>query len=131
MLRTRRPLLALIALIALLVVGYVIKEADNGSGPGSSSSQRTVAMAALPVQAQQTIRAIQHGGPYPYPEDGEIFRNDQHLLPSESRGYYHEYTVPTPGESTRGARRIIAGQKHEYYYTGDHYASFRRVNLDQ
>jgi ribonuclease T1 len=124
-------LLALIALIALLLVGYVVKEADSGSGHGSSASQRAVAMATLPAQAQQTIRAIQSGGPFPYPEDGEVFRNDQHLLPSEPRGYYHEYTVPTPGESTRGARRIVAGKEHEYYYTPDHYASFRRVNLDQ
>jgi ribonuclease T1 len=131
MLRTRRPLLALIALIALLVIGYVVKEADSGSGHGSGSSQRTVAMGALPVQARQTIRAIQHGGPFQYSQDGEVFRNDQHLLPTEPRGYYHEYTVPTPGESTRGARRIIAGKKHEYYYTADHYASFRRVAINQ
>ncbi len=131
MLRTRRPLLALIALIALLVIGYVVREADSGSGHGSSSSPQSVAMASLPVQAQQTIRAIQHGGPFPYPEDGTVFRNNQHLLPSEGSGYYHEYTVPTPGESTRGARRIVAGKNHEYYYTADHYASFRRVSLDQ
>lgn len=45
------------------------------------------------------------------------------------RQIYHEYTVITPGSSTRGARRIVTGQRsQEDYYTADHYATFRLVN---
>jgi len=125
MLRTRRPLLALIAIIALLVIGYVIKEADGGSG----HSIKTVAASSLPTQARDTIAEIKASGPYPYSQDGTVFRNNDHLLPAESGGYYHEYTVPTPGASTRGTRRIITGKHGELYYTPDHYNSFQRVDL--
>lgn len=123
MLRTRRPLLALIAIIALLVIGYVVKEADSGH------SIKTVAASALPSQARQTITEIKSGGPFPYREDGEVFQNREHLLPHEASGYYHEYTVPTPGADTRGARRIIAGKNGEFYYTSNHYKSFQRVEV--
>ena len=41
-------------------------------------------------------------------------------------GYYHEYTVKTPGERAR-ARRIVAGRGGEFYYSPDHYNSFRLV----
>src|SRR5882757_6487272 len=112
MLRTRRPLLALIAIIALLVIGYVVKEVG-----GSDHSVTTVAASSLPSQARDTIAEIKTGGPYPYSQDGAVFKNNEHLLPSESSGYYHEYTVPTPGASTRGARRIITGKNGEFYYT--------------
>jgi ribonuclease T1 len=124
MLRTRRPLLALIAIIALLVIGYVVKEAD-----GSGHDTKTVAASTLPTQARQTIKEIQSGGPFPYSEDGTVFQNREHLLPHESSGYYHEYTVPTPGADTRAARRIIAGKNGEFYYTSDHYKSFQRVEV--
>jgi ribonuclease T1 len=124
MLRTRRPLLALIAIIALLVIGYVVKEVD-----GSHSGTKTVAASALPSQARQTIKEIKSGGPFPYSKDGTVFDNREHLLPTETSGYYHEYTVPTPGADTRGARRIIAGKNGELYYTSDHYNSFQRVEV--
>jgi ribonuclease T1 len=72
---------------------------------------------------------IQAGGPFPYPRDGVVFRNAEGLLPQEPSGYYHEYTVPTPGEFDRGPRRIITGADGEFYYTADHYESFRRVEI--
>ena len=124
MLRTRRPLLALIAIIALLVIGYVVKEVG-----GSDHSIKTVAASSLPIQARDTIAEIKTGGPYPYSQDGGVFGNHEHLLPAESGGYYHEYTVPTPGASSRGTRRIITGKNGEFYYTADHYNSFQRVEL--
>ncbi len=35
----------------------------------------------------------------------------------------------TPGSDTRGARRIVTGERHqEDYYTADHYASFDLVD---
>ncbi len=87
----------------------------------------TIAFDNLPRQARDTIRLIDNGGPFPYRQDGAVFQNRERLLPSRSSGYYHEYTVITPGESDRGARRIIAGAGGELYYTADHYDSFKRV----
>ena len=130
MLRTRRPLLALIAILALLVIGYVAQQVSSDSG--SPPSTHPVAASALPAQARETIRAIEAGGPFPYPEDGVVFDNREHLLPGKPTGYYHEYTVTTPGSDDRGARRIVVGGKdREFYYTGDHYASFRRIQLNR
>src|SRR5688572_12291560 len=53
--------------------------------------------------------------------------NFERILPRRDRGYYREYTVPTPGESDRGARRIVAGDGGEKYYTDDHYETFRFI----
>jgi ribonuclease T1 len=69
-------------------------------------------------------RMVQTGGPFRYPRDGIMFNNAEQILPPRERGYYHEYTVPTPGSPDRGARRLVTGQGHELYYSGDHYASF-------
>ena len=95
-----------------------------------------VAAADLPFEARQTLQLIKRGGPFPYPgKDGSIFGNFERRLPPQPRGYYREYTVPTPGRSDRGARRIVAGQgpgrnvanSGEYYYSPDHYRSFYRI----
>lgn len=124
--RIRRPLLALLALLVALGIGYAVKAADHGS----SRSIQTVALSALPVQAAQTVRLIEHGGPFPYPgNDGAVFHNNEHRLPAEPDGYYHEYTVPTPGSPDRGARRMITGRGGQFYYTGDHYDTFERVEV--
>ena len=88
---------------------------------------RTAALSSLPPEAQHTVQLILQGGPFPYSRDGVVFTNVEGVLPQRSRGYYHEYTVVTPGASNRGARRIIAGGAGELYYTDDHYASFVRV----
>lgn len=81
----------------------------------------------LPQEARQTLALIRAGGPFPYQRDGTTFSNRQGLLPKRSRGYYLEYAVKTPGSRDRGARRIIAGAGSEYYYTEDHYRSFRKI----
>lgn len=85
----------------------------------------------LPPEAKQTLRLIQQGGPYPYDKDGSVFGNYERQLPKRARGYYHEYTVKTPYARNRGARRIISGGERppysEFYYTDDHYASFKRI----
>jgi ribonuclease T1 len=90
-----------------------------------------VAATALPKEAQETLALIAEGGPFPYRRDGIVFGNREKRLPAHERGYYHEYTVPTPGASTRGARRIICGgdvrSTAECYYSNDHYQTFRRV----
>lgn len=79
----------------------------------------------LPREARRTLDLIRTGGPFPYGRDGTVFGNRERLLPAHERGYYREYTVVTPGSRDRGARRIVAGG--EYYYTDDHYDSFRRI----
>lgn len=102
----------------------------------SALSIEQVALADLPPEAAQTLRLIRSGGPFPYPhKDGSVFGNFEKRLPAQARGYYREYTVPTPGSRDRGARRIIAGEgktgnvatSGEYYYTTDHYRSFSRI----
>ena len=133
--RARRPLLALIALLAALGIGYAVQGTGSGSGhhPSTAPSVGTAApVAQLPPQVAATITLIRSGGPFPYPRnDGVVFHNDEHRLPSEPDGYYHEYTVPTPGAPDRGARRIITGRGGQFYYTGNHYETFVRVAVGQ
>ena len=92
----------------------------------------TVAVQQLPLEGQQTYQLIHQGGPFPYEKDGVVFGNRERILPNQARGYYHEYTVKTPGEKTRGARRIVCGglelkTPKNCYYSDDHYASFREI----
>lgn len=82
---------------------------------------------ALPPEARATIALIRKGGPFPHHRDGTAFGNREALLPKRARGWYREYTVPTPGARDRGARRIVAGRDGSLYYTDDHYRSFRRI----
>jgi ribonuclease T1 len=87
----------------------------------------TVDVADLPSEAIDTLLLIEADGPFPYDQDGATFQNREGVLPSHPRGYYHEYTVETPGSPDRGARRIVTGDDGERYYTDDHYESFRFV----
>jgi len=86
-----------------------------------------IALAELPSEARETLRAIKQGGPFAYQRDGAVFGNYERILPKKPRGYYREYTVKTPGARNRGARRIISGGMNEYYYTADHYQTFKRI----
>jgi ribonuclease T1 len=90
-----------------------------------------VRVGELPREAQHTLQLIQQGGPFPYAKDGIVFGNYEHILPQRRRGYYHEYTVPTPGSRNRGARRLVCGGPPRTpelcYYTHDHYASFQAI----
>lgn len=92
----------------------------------------TCALSSLPSQAADTLDLIHSGGPFPYDQDGTVFSNREGILPDESSGYYHEYTVITPGSPDRGARRLVGGgattTPAHVYYTGDHYASFCEVD---
>ena len=88
--------------------------------------------AALPADARETLRRIRDGGPFPYRQDGGVFQNRERLLPPRPHGWYREYTVDTPGSRDRGARRIVAGgdPPSEFWYTADHYRSFRRIDTE-
>ena len=148
MFNRRRITAALIGLLVLVLGGWLVKDAvsDGSSSPAPSSSAGSSAnapanggaavpgadsglpvkaLSALPAQAADTWKLIEKGGPYPYPRnDDVVFENREKRLPGKKSGYYHEYTVKTPGSADRGARRLITGQARELYYTGDHYASF-------
>ena len=100
--------------------------ADRGSRRSHENPGQWPAF--LPVEALDTLRRIEAGGPFDHRQDGGTFQNRERLLPSQRRGYYREYTVETPGSRDRGARRIVTGGDPpvEYFYTDDHYRSFRR-----
>lgn len=105
---------------------------SSGSSSGDSTDPASglpvVRLATLPPEAARTVELIEAGGPFPEPEhDGGTFGNREELLPDRPMGYYREYTVPTPGLDHRGARRIVAGEQDELYWTADHYSSFARI----
>ena len=110
-------------------VSTVTGGADAGAACSASSASRPSGMMVLtpdqlPLEAVTTLRLIAAGGPYPYAQDNMIFGNYGGTLPRERRGYYREFTVRTPGASTRGTLRVVVGSGGEDYYTADHYASF-------
>lgn len=117
------------------------EQSGGGDSPGPTASPdppragvdpvsglRWVAVADLPAEAEETLLLIDDGGPFPYDRDGVTFGNYEGVLPQRERGYYAEYTVPTPGLSHRGARRIVTGDGGERYWTADHYESFTRID---
>lgn len=135
-------------MLALLVGGIVFWNRHAGPPPGMEShgnvtlpatgndncpAARTNLPAYMPPEACITLTAILQGGPYPYSQDGVVFGNYEGLLPKEPRGYYHEYTVPTPDARNRGARRIITGGTPPtvFYYTDDHYRSFKPFQVNR
>ena len=119
--------LRLFAVLAIVTALAPLAQARS-EAPASPSAPEIGAIAAgeLPREAQRTLALIHAGGPFPYKRDGIRFGNYEGRLPARPRGVYREYTVPTPGGHNRGARRIIGGEG-EYYYTDDHYETFRRI----
>jgi guanyl-specific ribonuclease Sa len=107
----------LIGVVALAASGWLSRERRGNDAAG------------VPPEAVQTLRLIEAGGPFPYDRDGSVFQNREGLLPQRPRGYYREYTVPTPGSRDRGARRIVSGgdPPEVLYYTDDHYRTFRPI----
>ncbi len=97
------------------------------AGCPSPSGADTVDVGELPVEALDTLELIASDGPYPYRQDDGVFSNREKMLPNHPKGYYREYTVVTPGSDDRGARRVIAGDCGDQWYTDDHYASFRLI----
>ena len=129
----RVVLLLGIALVA--VNGWLSggRPATGGRPADASQSERSTTRTAeqdyLPAEALETLTAIERGGPFLYDRDGSVFQNREGRLPRQASGYYREYTVPTPGAVDRGARRIVSGGQPPdvYYYTGDHYRTFQRI----
>jgi guanyl-specific ribonuclease Sa len=129
-------------LLLLLVAAQLWSGRSPGDGSGRSGPSEAPPAAAvestrhpsfLPPEAVITLELVERGGPFPYDRDGTVFQNRERRLPDQPRGYYREYTVETPGSPDRGPRRIVTGGNppQVYYYTDDHYRSFRRVEIDQ
>ena len=139
--RTRRNLITATVLVILLIaaIAAALQFANPFSGGTSSvapetttqatpvSGLPTTTLAQLPKEAAAVLALIDEGGPFRYEKDGSVFGNFEGLLPQRARGYYREYTVPTPGSRDRGARRLVVGQDGDVYYTADHYESFHQV----
>ena len=117
-------LIFIVALNAAFLASSPVVASDDRV---SAVAIKEIAVAVLPREGQQTLQTIKRGGPFQYERDGVAFGNYERLLPQRSRGYYHEYTVPTPGAKNRGARRIVSGGGGEYYYSDDHYRTFKRI----
>ena len=123
---------AVLALLGSLAGAWALQVRDVSTPPQAVASQTQVELAQLPVQAREVMAQIEQGGPFRYEKDGTVFFNRERLLPLQQRGYYREYTVPTPGLKHRGERRIVCGGRETRrpdacYYTADHYASFRLI----
>lgn len=120
--RFRLPLLVLLVAVAVLVSQWA--PAPHSIGPEPDG---------LPPEAVETLRLIERGGPFPHRQDGTVFHNRERLLPDRPPGYYREYTVHTPGARDRGARRIVTGGDPPmvFYYTEDHYRSFRAIEVSR
>jgi ribonuclease T1 len=122
-----RLILGVVTVLLLLGVGFAVAGRTTGEATPARSGLPTVEAADLPPEARHTLTLIDSGGPFPFVRDGAVFANRERLLPRRNQGYYREYTVPTPGRDDRGARRIVAGDRGDRYYTSDHYRSFREV----
>lgn len=131
---TRGWRIVLLAVVALVAAnGWWSREhAARVEAPRAEVSGPAADAQGLPHEAMRTLEAIARGGPFPYDRDGTVFQNREGRLPPQPRGYYREYTVATPGSRDRGARRIVTGGNppEVYYYTEDHYRSFRRIEGD-
>jgi ribonuclease T1 len=114
-----------------LVLAAVLFAAIEASARTAPDALPEIAVAALPSQARDLLIAIRSGGPFRFERDGVVFGNREQILPMQVRGYYHEYTVPTPGVKNRGARRIVCGGPAKTpaacFYSADHYQSFARI----
>ncbi len=131
---------AFVGVLLLIALGWWLQQGTWSTSTRDAAPQVSAAPVAghrqalpafLPNEAHATLAVIARGGPFPYPQDDHAFGNREGLLPSQPRGYYREYTVETPGLGHRGARRIVTGGQppRRYYYTDDHYASFRSFEV--
>ena len=132
-------------LVAALLLAGAWYWQDSASQRGGSPTARDTPVAStpapraaslpsfVPVEARRTLASIARGGPYAYRQDGGVFQNRERRLPAQARGYYREFTVDTPGSPDRGARRIITGGDPpvQYWYTDDHYRSFREFMVSR
>jgi ribonuclease T1 len=129
---SRSVKLAFFAGLLMLGLGSAGTNLVHAKGPVPTAASDTITLTQLPPQGQDMMKLINAGGPFKYDKDGVVFGNREKILPAKTRGFYREYTVKTPNERSRGARRIVCGglkptAPEACYYTDDHYASFRKI----
>ncbi len=117
----------IIFLVLACLAGPLAAQHDNPPRERVQLALADVSAQSLLPEAHETLRLIEKGGPYLYDRDGIVFGNFEKRLPLKERGYYHEFTVKTPGVRHRGARRIVTGKAGERYYSDDHYKTFKRI----
>jgi ribonuclease T1 len=125
-------------LVAAGLLGFQIGAVPAAAHPtvvaqaqcGDLSGYQKVNLSPLPPEAKLTVDLVKQGGPFPYPQDGQVWTDRESTLPQCGADYYHEYTVRTPGIGDRGTRRFVVGRGGEYFYTDDHYASFKLTNIN-
>jgi guanyl-specific ribonuclease Sa len=130
------------SLLAAIVIGAseagvasrlitIAKEKGGGSTGGESGTSgegRKLPFndAERSTGINNTLDLIESGGPFPHKKDGTVFKNKEGKLPD---GNYLEYTVDTPGASSRGTRRIVKdADSGRVYYTDDHYENFIQID---
>ena len=139
--RRTKPLIWIVAALAVFITALWQQRAEyapeertpHASVPVSQEAQKwSRVQEVVPAGEREplltTLALIDGGGPYPYRKDGSTFSNREALLPAQPRGYYREYTVPTPGSRDRGARRVVQGKDGDTWYTSDHYKTFVRID---
>lgn len=139
--RRTKPLIWIVAALAVFITALWQQRAEFAPEKPSTRAAAPVAVekqkwsrvqevvpAGEREQLLATLMLIDRGGPYPYKKDGSTFANREALLPLQPRGYYREYTVRTPGEADRGARRVVQGREGDTWYTSDHYKTFVRID---
>jgi ribonuclease T1 len=143
--RKANPLVFIIAALVVVFTGWwqqrsaapapnaaSVSTGAPASPPPAATESRSSRLDQIPAaerpQLEQTLALIAKGGPFPHAKDGTVFQNREGKLPQRPRGYYREYTVPTPGASSRGARRVVQGRDGDTWYTSDHYNTFVRID---
>ena len=116
-----------VILAAFAMLSPAAAQRDNAPRERVQLSLADVSVKSLPPEAREAFTLIEKGGPYPFDRDGIVFGNFEKRLPIKERGYYHEFTVKTPGVKHRGARRIVTGKSGEKFYSDDHYKTFKRI----
>lgn len=132
MLRSLRLWVAILLVLAGAAQAYqwqihTLEPRQESNQAKNTAQSDSISVAELPAEARATLRNIKRGGPFEFDRDGVVFGNFERILPEQQRGYYHEYTVKTPGVRSRGVRRMISGRSGEYYFTNDHYRTFQRI----
>jgi len=78
----------------------------------------------LPPEERETLTLIRAGSRFPLARDSSVSTDREGLLPVAALSRVHRHDTR---RGDRGACRIVAVKRAEFYYTEDHYRSFGRI----